>query len=360
MKTKSILSGLILALGLTASAETFVNLTPAPKKMVVGDGEYVLPKGVTVSCTSAVNMPLENEVEKFITALNRATDLEATGVSDATGNIRVDVADNLPVGGYTLSVTPDGVSVGAGEPAGLYYAFQTLKKMLPANVMAGVKGAPDAVYSLPVVEITDEPRFEYRGFMLDCSRHFFPIDDIKRMIEAMSYYKMNKFHWHLTDDQGWRFEMPDYPRLQTVGATAPNVQIVDMWTKTEYWLNKPYGPYYYTQQEMRDLVEFAAERHIDIIPEVEMPGHLSALMTAYPEFSLNPNGGHSVASTGGIYSDVLNLANPGALKFAEDVIDALIDIFPSEIIHIGGDECPEGGWVKIDAKGKVTGGNEEM
>ncbi len=360
MKIKSTLSGLLLALGLTASAETFVNLTPAPKQMTVGEGTYTLPKGLSVSYPTDVNMPLGEEVEKFITAINRATDLDATTVGDAAviGDIHVELLDGAAVGAYTISVTPQGIKVAAGEPTGLYYAFQSIKKMLPANVMAGVK-ARDVDYTLPVVEIADEPRFEYRGFMLDCSRHFFPIDDIKRMIEAMSYYKMNKFHWHLTDDQGWRFEMPDYPRLQTVGATAPNVQIVDMWTKTEYWLNKPYGPYYYTREQMRDLVEFAAERHIDIIPEVEMPGHLSALMTAYPEFSLNPNGGHSVASTGGIYGDVLNLANPGALKFAEDVIDALADIFPSEIIHIGGDECPEGGWVKIDGNGKVTGGNEE-
>ncbi len=360
MKIKHLLLGLTLAVAAGVQAETFINLTPTPKQTTVADGSYKLPKGLTVSYPTEVNMPMGNEVEKFITAINRATDLDATTVGDATviGNIHVDVLDGAAVGAYTISITPGGIKIAAGEPTGLYYAFQSIKKMLPANVMAGVK-VEGADYSLPCVEIADEPRFEYRGFMLDCSRHFFPIDDIKRMIEAMSYYKMNKFHWHLTDDQGWRFEMPDYPRLQTVGATAPNCQIVDMWTKTEYWLNKPYGPYFYTQQEMRDLVEFAAERHIDIIPEVEMPGHLSALMAAYPEFSLNPAGGHNVASTGGIYGDVLNLANPAAIKFAEDVIDALADIFPSEIIHIGGDECPEGGWVKIDGNGKVTGGNDE-
>ncbi|MCM1310911.1 MAG: family 20 glycosylhydrolase [Bacteroides sp.] len=349
MKIKALIAAALIAL--TASAEdAFINLTPTPKSMTVGEGQFVLAKGFGVDAAGH-----DAEVDKFLADINRATGLEATKTNN-NGVIRILDVDCAPAH-FGLTVNADGVTIECASDEGLYYAFQTIKKLLPANVMAGVREEKE--YALPVLTISDEPRFEYRGFMLDVSRHFFPVADIKRMLDVMSYYKMNKFHWHLADDQGWRIEMPQYPRLTTVGATAGDTRIVDMYTKTEYWLNKSYGPYYYTQEELRDVVEYAAERHIDIIPEVEFPGHFSAVMAAYPEFSLNPSGNHSVAVSGGVYGDVMNLANPGAIKFAEDVIDLLCDIFPSDLIHLGGDECPDGGWVKIDNNGNVTGGNEE-
>ncbi len=344
----------VLAVGLLAfvasAQESFINLTPAPKSMTVAEGELVLPRGFKVSAIGH-----EAEVAKFVDAVNAATGLESTAGSD--GLITVVDLDGSSPAHYDLTVSEEGVTIRCGSDEGLYYAFQTLKKLLPANVMAGVR--EEKVYSLPCLTISDEPRFEYRGFMLDVSRHFFPVEDVKRMLDVMSYYKMNYFHWHLADDQGWRIEMPDYPRLMTVGATAENSEIVDMYTKTDYWLNKTYGPYYYTQQELRDIVSYAAERHITVVPEVEFPGHFKAILAAYPEFSLNPEGGHSVAVTGGVYGDVMNLANPAAIKFAEDVIDTLCDIFPSKLIHLGGDECPDSGWVTINDKGSITGGNEE-
>lgn len=343
MKHKSLLIAALLAITTaTASAQTdFINLTPAPKSISVTDGTFSLPSGMTVGGTE-LSQEMSAEALKFVEALNNATTLNASMVSEANATVTITENSGIAPEGYNLTVTADGINIEAATPAGLYYAFQTLKKILPANVMAGVK--EDKAYSLPLVTIADEPRCDYRGFMLDVSRHFFTVDEVKRMLDVMSYYKLNKFHWHLTDDQGWRIEMPDYPRLQTVGATAPNVQIVDMNTKTEYWLNEAYGPYYYTQDQMREVVAYAEKLHIEVIPEVDMPGHVSAVMAAYPEFSCSPNGGHSVAVTGGVYSDVLNVANPGAMQFVYDVCDVLIDIFPSETIHIGGDECPTNAW----------------
>lgn len=342
MKLKSLLIAGLLASGASMSAQSdFINLTPAPKSMSVAEGSYSLPVGLTVGGAN-LSEEFNAEITKFINALNVATELNASASAQAGANVAVTVNTELASEGYNLTVTANGVTVEAATPQGLFYAFQTFKKILADNVMAGVK--EDKAYSLPLVTIADEPRCEYRGFMLDVSRHFFTVDEVKRMLDVMSYYKLNTFHWHLTDDQGWRIEMPDYPRLQTVGATSSNVQIVDMFTKTEYWLNKPYGPYYYTQDQMREVVEYAANLHIEVIPEVDMPGHVSAVMAAYPEFSCTPNGGHSVAVTGGVYSDVLNVANPGAMKFVYDVCDVLIDIFPSETIHIGGDECPTNAW----------------
>ncbi|MDE7387986.1 MAG: beta-N-acetylhexosaminidase, partial [Muribaculaceae bacterium] len=254
------------------------------------------------------------------------------------------VSDKLPDEGYRLNVTADGASVEASSTSGLYFAFQSLKKMLPPNVMAGVADKAVTEYVLPVVSISDKPRFPYRGFMLDVSRHFFTIDEVKRMLDVMSYYKLNRFHWHLTDDQGWRIEMPQYPRLTTVGATAPNSRFTDMNSKSQYWINHPYGPYFYTQDELREVVAYAKERHIEVIPEVDMPGHFCAAMAAYPEFSCNPGGSHSVWDDGGISSDVLNVANPAAVQFAKDVLTTLMDIFPYPSIHIGGDECPTSAW----------------
>ncbi len=343
MKLKSILTASLVALCLSASAQAdFVNLTPAPKSMTQVEGSFTLTNGLTVR-TAGLSTEMDAEVSKFVDALNAATGLNATITTDSSASITIGMSEEMfATEGYTLTVTESGVDIAASTPTGLFYAFQTFKKILPANVMAGV--FEEKAYTLPLVTISDEPRCEYRGFMLDVSRHFFTVDEVKRMLDVMSYYKLNKFHWHLTDDQGWRIEMPEYPRLQTVGATASNAQIVDMDTKTEYWLNKPYGPYYYTQDQLREVVAYAENLHIEVIPEVDMPGHVSAVMAAYPEFSCWPDGGHSVAVTGGVYSDVLNVANPGAMQFVYDVCDVLIDIFPSETIHIGGDECPTSAW----------------
>lgn len=180
--------------------------------------------------------------------------------------------------------------------------------------------------------------------MLDVSRHFFTVDEVKRMLDVMSYYKMNAFHWHLTDDQGWRVEIKKYPKLTTVGSIAPNSLFTDLYEAKQYWINKPYGPYFYTQDEIRDVVAYAKERHITIVPEVDMPGHSSAAMASYPEYSCNPSGGHQVWSKGGISYDVINVANPAAVQFAKDVLSEIMDLFPGERIHIGGDECPVDAW----------------
>ncbi len=353
---KKLLIAICMFCGISVAAETFINLTPAPKEMTLGEGEYALPPKPTVA-VKALPAEMTAECSKFAAALTEATGLDVQTVDKSKGTFTVKVNPAIAPESYTLAITRKGVAIEASTPAGLYFAFQTVKKILPDNVMAGIY--EKKAYALPLLTINDEPRLDYRGFMLDCSRHFFTVDEIKRMIDVMSYYKMNKFHWHLTDDQGWRMEMPAYPRLQTVGATADNVQIVDRHTKTEYWLNKPYGPFYYTRDQMRDIVKYAAEHHIEVIPEVDMPGHTMSVMAAYPEFSCDPEGKHSVGVTGGIYADVLNVANPGAMQFVRDVCDALIDIFPANTIHIGGDECPDTNWVRIDGEGNIIGGNEE-
>lgn len=328
-------------------AASNVNLTPVPKSMTVGEGTLTLPQTITILVDGPDSIAAE--AERFAEHMN-----EVAGMNVQLGDAAVNtpsffVVDHLTGGealapeGYTLKVTSTGVTIGATTATGCYYAFQTIKKLLPPHVMAGVPDAKVTSYALPVVDIADEPRFAYRGFMLDVSRHFFEMDELKRMIDVMAYYKMNRFHWHLTDDQGWRIEIKKYPKLTTVGAVRNDSYMCDF-KYGGYYTKEIYGPYFYTQEEARELVAYARERHIEIVPEVEFPGHACAAVAAYPEFSCWPNGSHSVQVNGGIFSDVLNVANPGAVRFAKDVLDEIVDIFPYEQIHIGGDECPTSAW----------------
>ncbi len=346
MKNKLLLIvALFLCFGAGAKADDLVNLTPRPKSMTVGTGSLTLPETFTISC-NALPADMKAEVERFAAALQSTTGCQVSVTdNDATALFQFALpSSTLKESAYTAQVTAEGVSVTASTALGTYYACQTLKKILPANVMAGVNDAAVSTYALPVVKITDEPRFQYRGFMLDVARHFFTVNEVKRMLDVMSYYKMNRFHWHLTDDQGWRVEIKKYPLLTKVASTAPNSLITSMEDCGQYWLNKPYGPYFYTQDEIRDVVAYAKERHIEIVPEIDMPGHFSAALAAYPAYSCTPSGSHTVATSGGIYSDVLNVANAEAVQFAKDILKELMDLFPGEIIHIGGDECPVTAW----------------
>ena len=346
MKKFTLLIIALLCLPMAMRADGDINLTPVPMKMTKGNGSLLLPESFTIA-TGELSEENAAEAVKFATLLSEVTGYNIEVKKDAddalitmsmyTGN------EELGIEGYTLDITADGIAIAANEANGFYYAFQTIKKILPANVMAEVKDSKVTEYSLPAVSIVDAPRFEYRGFMLDVSRHYFGIEQIKRMIDVMSYYKMNRFHWHLTDDQGWRFEVKKYPLLTTVGATRNNNWVTDR-VYGGYYTGEPYGPYYYTQEECREIVAYAAERHIEVVPEVEFPGHSCAVNAAYPELSCNPNGAHNVQVNGGVYADVLNVASPLVMQFAKDVLDEIIDVFPYSQIHIGGDETPTSAW----------------
>ena len=322
-------------------AQSLVNLTPRPKQMTEGQGQFELCPELIVAYGSLPDS-LSREAARFVSDLNAATGFRAMAQSRRDGAIRMQQVADCPAEGYRLTVDSEGVRIEAATSAGFFYAFQSLKKMLPANVMARVYDN-NKRYVLPFVEIQDEPRFRYRGFMLDVSRHFFSVKQLKRMIDIMAAYKMNYFHWHLTDDQGWRAEIQKYPRLTTVGATAPNCRITDMKQGT-YWTNQPYGPFFYTRSEMLEVVEYCAQRHITVIPEVDMPGHFVAALAAYPEFSCDPAHPVTVWTQGGVSREVLNVSNPRAVQFAKEVLAELCDIFPGSYFHIGGDECPTDAW----------------
>ncbi|MBR3092661.1 MAG: beta-N-acetylhexosaminidase [Bacteroidaceae bacterium] len=328
-----------------------VNLTPWPMELTTTGGEYVLPRTLLI-CTMGLNDDQQKEVTRFATELCRVTGLKVkwTARQRADMTVRVDDSVTDPEG-YRLQVTKKGITVYASTATGIFYALQSLRKMLPAHVAAGVPRLGERC-SLPFVGINDAPRFRYRGFMLDVSRHFFTTQEIKKLLSLMALYKMNHFHWHLTDDQGWRVEIRKYPRLTTVGAVRENSWNTEL-ERGSYWTGETYGPYFYTQDDIRDVVAYADSLHITVVPEVEMPGHLSAVMAAYPEFSCDPGGGHRVWTDGGISTDVLNVANPAAVQFACDVLTELAPLFPGELFHVGGDETPTTAWENNELCKKV-------
>mgnify|MGYP002508252485 FL=1 len=353
MKKLCVIILCLFSMLMSVEAKQFVNITPMPKKMVVGEGTYRLPKSYTVDVAFLADS-LQSEATRFVDVIRKTTGRKGKLVKSQKANISMQLDKTIAYEGYRLNVGERGIRVSASSARGFFYAFQTLKKMMPANVMAGMsvdeaqKAVPhfraEACPEIAYVDIDDEPRFWYRGFMLDCGRHFFTVDEIKHILDGMAIYKYNYFHWHLTEDQGWRFEVKKYPRLTEVGSVASDCRMTDM-EKGHYWLGKPYGPYFYTQEDCREIVEYARNLHIEVIPEIDMPGHIMAALAAYPEFSCNPEGEHKVQTyQGGVWTDVLNVGDPKAVQFARDVLTEVMDVFPGQYVHIGGDECPTNAW----------------
>jgi len=237
---------------------------------------------------------------------------------------------------YTLSVTKNNIQISAATEEGIFYGVQTLIQMLPVDKLS-------SELEIQSAEILDYPRFAYRGMHLDVSRHFFPIDIVKRYIDYLALHKMNYFHWHLTDDHGWRIQIKKYPRLTEIGAWR-NGTIVGLYPGTGND-KKRYGGFY-TQEEIKEVIKYASERYINIIPEIEMPGHSMALLAAYPEFGTAPGKPTEVAQTWGIFNKFNNVLQPSekTFNFMQDILTEVIDLFPSPYIHIGGDECSKIWW----------------
>jgi hexosaminidase len=272
---------------------------------------------------------------------------------------------------YTLNVDKDGITIEGDTYAGTFYGLQSLIQLLPVqNTTTGV-----ASMNIPFVSIQDYPRFQYRGMHLDVGRHFFPLSFVKRYVDYLALHKMNFFHWHLTEDQGWRIEIKKYPELMAVGAYRNGTIIGRYPGKGND--NQKYGGFY-TQDEVRELVRYAAERHITVVPEIEMPGHSSAAIASYPWLSCFPDkptkipttpseaskaaGGKLVQETWGVFEDVYCAGNDSTFMFLQDVLDEVLQLFPSKYIHVGGDECPKTHWKqcpKCQARIKKEGLKDE-
>ena len=244
--------------------------------------------------------------------------------------------------GYKLSVTPTQINITAATAQGFFYGVQTLLQLLPTEVFSEKSLRSKVNWIVPCVEIEDKPRYAYRGLHLDAGRHFQPVSFVKKYIDIMALHKMNNFHWHLTEDQGWRIEIKKYPKLTEVGAWRNETLIGHNSDRPQKFDGQRYGGFY-TQDEIREVVAYAQERFINIIPEIEMPGHALAALAAYPELSCDPTKNYKVATSWGVFEDVF-CPSEKTFSFLQDVLTEVMDLFPSKYIHIGGDECPKTAW----------------
>lgn len=344
MKIKHFLPLLLLLCSNEMLTAQEIALTPQPAHLTVKDGRFEFGSQLKAKVAPYQGDSIRMVFESFKKEFQEATGIKVSSTQkEAKAKIILDLNPQLPAEAYKLSVSKEQVRIEAARPAGFYYALQTLKQLMPRNVMADVATSDHLQWSLPSVEIEDAPRFEWRGFMLDEGRHFFGKDEIKRVIDMMATYKMNRFHWHLTEDQGWRIEIKKYPKLTETGAWRNSKVLA-------YGDVKPDGEHYggfYTQKDIKEIVAYAKKKFIEIIPEIDIPGHSQAAVAAYPEFlACDPGDKHEVWLRQGISTDVINVANPKAMQFAKDVIDELTELFPFNYIHLGGDECPTNKWQK--------------
>ncbi len=310
------------------------NIVPLPDKIQTTDGKvFILQDGVTVGCKENDENMLRNvrflseyvKEQTGITLSNQAVNKKATILLCLNEKI-----NNKE--GYRLTVNNKKILIEGSTPAGVFYGIQTLRKALPVMKEA-------QMIEIPAVVIDDAPRFAYRGMHLDVSRHFFPLRFVKQYIDMMVLHNMNTFHWHITDDQGWRIEIKKYPELTKKGSIRQRTVVG---RNTELFDYTPYGGYF-TQEEAKEIVRYAAERYIKVIPEIDMPGHMLAALHAYPELGCT-GGPYEVCPLWGVFDDILCAGNPKVYDFVKGVLDEICEIFPSEIVHIGGDEAPRTRW----------------
>ena len=319
-----------------------IAIVPYPNHLETGRGTYrVTDRPVT--CDSRTDERTQRAVVGFAARLATVTGgTNPVTVADEmpASGIRFVTDESLPAEGYELNVDGEGIEVRASQFPGFQGALQSLGQLLPAAVY-GTEPAPDAAWEVPCVKIADAPRFAYRGMHLDVARHFFSVDEVKRYIDVMAIHKLNTLHWHLTDDQGWRIEIKRYPELTAVGSIRKATVVRKEWGTYD---GTPYGGFY-TQDEIRDVVKYAADRGVTVIPEIDLPGHMLAALTAYPELGCT-GGPYEVWGRWGVADDVLCPGREKTFEFLEGVLTEVMELFPSEYIHIGGDECPKVRWEK--------------
>lgn len=317
------------------TAQANYEVIPMPQSITLSnsDNQFVLHSGTLISYTSGNEDMARNAqfLQTYLTDQLGYTLRIEPGI--ASEGIVLKLVEGQASEGYTITVDADRVLVEATSPAGIFYGIQTIRKAVPVE-MGAVVGFPAGV-------ITDAPRFAYRGAHLDVCRHFFSVDSVKTYIDMLVLHNMNKFHWHLTEDQGWRMEIKQFPKLTEIGSVRNGTMIRKDWNSND---SIQYGGFY-TQDECREIVKYAADRYITVIPEIDMPGHMVAAVTAYPELGCT-GGPYEVRTIWGVSEELLCAGNEKVYDFVDKVLDEVMDVFPSKDIHIGGDECPKAEWEK--------------
>ncbi len=323
---------ILLSVSVAAAAQE-ISIIPKPVKTEWKKGNFVITK-------TTVIVPGGEAEKKSAAFLNDYLEQFygfrlKTGKQPAANYIRLftrTTSEFPKEGRYSMQVSADAIDISGETPQGTFYGVQTLIQLLPVS--------PAAALQIPAVAIEDYPRFQYRGLMLDAGRHFFPVSFVKKYIDYIALHKINYFHWHLTEDQGWRIEIKKYPKLTETGSCR-NGTIIGHYPGTGNDSIHYCG--YYTQEEIKDVVQYASDRFITVIPEIEMPGHSSAALASYPYLGCT-GGPYHVQQTWGVFKDVYCAGNDSVFQFLQDVLDEVFSLFPSKYIHIGGDECPKDSW----------------
>lgn len=315
-------------------------IIPQPKELSMKNGRFAIDGSTKVISKANLNQEALYLSKMLANALG--TEIENVTKSSKEGNIILQLDERIShKEGYRLSVSNDHILISGSTAAGVFYGIQTLRQLMPVAVE--ISGEHVKELTIPCVEINDNPRYEYRGMHLDVGRHFFDVASVKKYLDLIAMHKMNTFHWHLTEDQGWRIEIKKYPRLTEIGAYRKGTAIGLAGTRNAPYTYDtiPYGGFY-TQEEIKEVVAYAAKQHITVIPEIELPGHSLAALAAYPQFG-NNTGPYEVAKRWGIFTEVY-APSEETFGFLEDVLTEVMSLFPSKYIHIGGDEVLKKEW----------------
>lgn len=330
----------------SATAGDAVALIPRPVSMVLGEGRFRFSADTKVVARGPAAAEARKLVELLAPAMGYRLGLAEAAPANST-RVLCSLDESLRSGlgpeGYRLSATPQRIEIAAAEGAGLFYGVQTLRQLLPAGIFAN-QPAADVDWSVPCVEITDSPRFGWRGLLIDPARHYLPKDDVLRFLDAMAMHKLNRLQIHLTDDQGWRIEIKKYPKLTEVGAWRDETLVGHYSQRPWKFDGRRHGGFY-TQDDVRELVRYAADRYITIMPEIEMPGHARAAIASYPHLGVFPDKQQGIRpwTRWGISEDIL-APRPQTIEFCQDVLTEIMAMFPGRYIHIGGDEAIKTQW----------------
>lgn len=353
MKRIALIITILLPFAANAAQDKTPSIVPMPQSVEMTKGNCKF-KGIIFNCDPALDARTIKMFTRFadqLTLVTTKTSSVATpvGLAKSVENEKITglvafLDNSVPAEGYTISIRPRIVEIHACDYNGFFYAVQTIKQMLPTAIY-GKEAADGEKWSLPCCIIKDSPRFAYRGMHLDSCRHFWTVEEVKKYLDVMAIYKLNRFHWHITEDQGWRIEIKKYPKLTEVGAFREGTQIAKDRNSND---GIRYGGYY-TQEQVKDIVAYADALGITVIPEVDLPGHMQAALTAYPELGCEASQPkpYKVWTRWGVSKQVLCVGKETTMKFLEDVVCEVADLFPSEYFHIGGDECPRDEW-KVD------------
>jgi hexosaminidase len=340
------LAGLMMFTGSIAGMANPTVIIPAPVKVDPRPGQFQ----ITAASRILAGTGLKNEAQLLAGHLRSATGyklkIESPAANRSNGDILLTTNNADPAlgaEGYVLSVNTNLAVIRAPTAAGVFYGSQSFLQLLPPQIFS-TQHVSGVDWSVPCGEICDAPRFVWRGFMLDVSRHFYTKAEVEKVLDLMALYKLNTFHWHLVDDQGWRIQINKYPRLTKVGAWRKDIGFgLDPKSSTAYDAQGRYGGFY-TQHDIREVVAYAAARHITIVPEIEMPGHSSAALLACPELAC-PNAKISMPDKGGVFTGVYCAGNDATFKFLSNVLHEVAGLFPGKYIHIGGDEVVKSNWM---------------